>query len=79
VFAVRFSTVHGKENVFTMCLVPAHGKGDECLPCAKKTHIKLFVCLVPTQKCTTNYFSRVFLFAVRCEKMRTQSSSLPCT
>jgi hypothetical protein len=52
-FVVRFSTAHGKWNVFAMRLVLAHGKEDEqtngvngpwkkYLPCAKKKHGKLF-------------------------------------
>jgi uncharacterized protein len=58
-FAVRFSTARGKGNVFVVCLVLAHGKGDEqangvngrwkkMFAMRQKTHGKLFVCRVPT-------------------------------
>jgi hypothetical protein len=71
-FAVRLRKTHGKQIIFVVRLVLAHGKdnaqtngcereyhpvGEKCLPCAKKkTHVKLFLCRALREKRTTNIF-----------------------
>jgi hypothetical protein len=71
-FVVRFPTAHGKQIVFVVHLVLAHGKGNtqgnscqrglrsvgkKCLSCAnKKTHDKLFLCRALRVKRTANNF-----------------------
>jgi hypothetical protein len=93
-FAVRFPTAHGKQIVFVVHLVLAHGKGNtqgnscqrglrsvgkKCLSCAnKKTHDKLFLCRALRVKRTANNFFAERFFAVRYGEDARQRSPLPC-
>jgi hypothetical protein len=69
-FVVRFSTAHGKWNVFAMRLVLAHGKEDEQTNGVNGPW-KKNICRAP-KKSTANYFTGCR------EKCARQNSSLQC-
>jgi hypothetical protein len=80
-FAARLRKTHGKQIIFAVRLVLAHGKdnaqtngcereyhpvGEKCLPCAKKkTHVKLFLCRALRENARQTFFLPNVFFAVR--------------